>query len=203
MTTGQEPGAAGRSAAVARQVADRILPTLDRAVPVVRALALVVRLVAAWCGLALVLIVVVALHRGLPEQWAWWVPVVVLVFVLVLPPVVLWLFARALAELAELPAAIRRAPELLLDHKGDLVDLITDTRTQLGERGRGVTKLPGNLWRAAKLARRVHGDLPEYGEAIHLVNPAFLVLVAAALVFALFEAFVVPLLLLGALVLAL
>lgn len=189
-------GAAASAGFISRQLADRILPTLDRAVPVVRAVALLVRLVAGWTILAGVALVAVALHRGLPEQWAWWVPVVLLAVVAVLPPAVLWLFARALGELADLPDAIRRTPDLLVDHRGELRDLYQDTRSQLGERGQGWTRMPGNLWRAGRLARRVHADLPDYGEAIRLVNPVFLVAVGLALLAALVEALVVPLALL-------
>ncbi|MCX7620358.1 MAG: hypothetical protein N2037_05865 [Acidimicrobiales bacterium] len=133
-------------------------------------------------------IVAALLVRGFPRSWLLWIVTTVVVAILTTPWLVLWLFARALGEAIDLSERLREDPGLLKAHVQDLGALAKQSVDRGREQGwRWVRGLPRDLWHVAKLLLAAHGDFPEYGAALRLVSPPFLIAVAVSVPLALVE----------------
>lgn len=164
-----------------------LLPIARRVEVVARALAIVSAGSVAFIGLAL-------LVRGFPANWLLWFATAMVVILLATPPFILWLFASALREALLLPERLREDPDLVKAHASEISELVRQSAGRgRHQRGRWVRGLPRDLWQAGKLLLAAHRDLPDYGAAMRLISPPFLVAVALSVPGALVEvALVVP-----------
>ncbi len=171
-----------------RQGADALLRALKKLLPIARRVEIAARVLAVASATAVVLVALALFIRGFPGDWLMWLVTVAVVAVLAAPPFVLWLFASALREALLLPERLRAEPDLVKGHAREIGALVRDSadRGRAGKR-HWLRGLPRDASRAAKLLLEAHRDLPDYGAAMRLISPPFLIMVALAVPFALAE----------------
>lgn len=179
--TGSEPapGLASAARAGVGRGAAAVLGALDAAVPVAARLVGVFD-VYRWVVVAssvVIVVVVGALTR--PVTVGSVLPFLVLIGALAVPCVVLGLFHGALVEVLGMPAWLRSSPELARDHGGELARLAGEAVAHGRDR---LWSVPGDIVRSGRLLMRAHGELPDYGRALRLVNVPFLVAVLVSFV---------------------
>lgn len=189
-----------RAGLAARSGVDKVLPVLQRLVPIAKRLSLVVRIYAAMSAVAALMIVAAGLVLG-PEGWGQWLVVLLVAAIQLVPFALLWVFASALDEAVALPGRIRENPDLMKGHAGEVAELVRESQARARDR-RWLIGLPGDVWRAGKLLISTHKDLPEYGKAIRLISIPFLFATALAAGMALFQIFTAPIVLFLAALLA-
>ncbi len=174
-----------------------LLATLARLVPLARRMARWVRFLAISAAVSVVIIVAVPLTAGWPGVVGG-VALVAVALVLAGAPVVLWLFYDALEEVLALPGWLRASPDVLRDHGRELAELARAARPVAGEARRPRTHVVGDGWRAGRLLLEAHAEVPGYGAALRLISVPFLAAVALAVVGALAEVTLAPLVVLAA-----
>ena len=164
-----------------------VLTVLQGLVPVARRLVGAVRVLAVASAVAVGIIVLTVLGHGWPSLTVV-VLLVVVVAVLAPAPILLVLFHGALVEALELPAWLRRSPDLAKGHASELADLVVEAHQTGSQAGgsspRGFVRDTG---RAGRLLLETHRDLPGYGSMLRLMSIPFLVAVSLAVFAAFFE----------------
>ncbi len=179
-----------------------LITTLQRLVPLAQRLVRGVRLLWVSAAVSAVLIVAAPLVFGWPSLTLAAV-MVVLAMVLGLVPLVLWLFADALAEVLALPGWLRASPDIVRSHGRELSELVVEARSAGRAGPRRRTHVVRDGWRAGRLLLLAHAEVPGYGAALRLVSPLFLLAVAAATMGALVEITLAPFVVTGAVALRL
>jgi hypothetical protein len=168
----------------AAQAATAMISVLRRLIPVAKRLVGVVRVLSIMAAVSAAVIVVclIAIARDVPRTLASVLLGLVLVGLLLMPAVILRLFYKALREVLAMPDWLRLSPEIVRDHGAELSALVRDVAGEPGSESsdmkrRAFREVP----RAGKLLLEAHRDLPEYGSALRVVNPAFLFSVLVSL----------------------
>jgi hypothetical protein len=185
----------GRSTVVLLQVLQRLVPLARRLVSGVRWLAIS-------AAVSVVIIVVVPLTAGWPGVMGG-AALAVVALILAGAPVVLWLFHDALEEVLALPGWLRASPDIVRNHGRELADLVSESRAAGRSGRRARVHLVRDGWRAGRLLLETHAEVPGYGAALRLVSAPFLVAVALAVVGALVEISLAPVVVLVAVALRL
>lgn len=175
----------------ALQAGSALWALLAKLVPLAYRLAGLVRILGWASAIAGLVTLVATLVIAVPTTAAPVLAMIVWIAILAFPPIVLWLFHGALQDVLGLPDWLRTSPELARKHASELAALTLAARgdpSALPADGRarrrvGLRDLP----RVGRLLLEAHRDLPEYGRALRLLNPFFLVLLVGALVGALVE----------------
>lgn len=102
------------------------------------------------------------------------VPYLVLVVLLAIPGVSLRLFHAAMVEVLAMPDWLRSSPDLVRTHGVELAQLAGEAAVHSRDR---LWSVPRDIFRSGRLLMKAHGDLPEYGRMIRLVNLPFLFVV--------------------------
>ena len=199
---GQAAWRGGRSAIDSGRSTRALLATLARLVPLARLMVRWVRFLAISAAVSVVIIVAVPLTAGWPGV-AGGVALAAVALVLAGAPVVLWLFYDALEEVLALPGWLRASPDIVRLHGRELADLVLAARSAGGEGRRRRVHLVRDGWKAGRLLLETHAEVPGYGAALRLVSLPFLVAVALAVVGALVEITLAPLVVLVAIALRL
>jgi len=169
---------------------------LGRLVPLSRRISRVVGGYTAIVGLAAGVIVATLVVRFWPGSLLDVLAHLVLATVIFAPVAMLWLFHRALAEAVQIPERLAAMPTMARDHGTELAGLLRDTQ---GRRGRiRLTSLPSDVWRSGRLLLAAHDDLPGYGAVLTLVSVPFLLASLVAACVGLFEIFLAPAVVAGA-----
>jgi hypothetical protein len=185
--SGISDGDRARAVTVARaaQAGTAVLAMLDRVIPVLRQVVRGVRFLA-WAGIvsALAIVASILVMTWVPSGGAL-VFLVVLGLFLALPGYLLLLFHGAMVELLALPDWLRSSPDLARTHATELARLAgASTGRAPGGRQGGFV---GNFFKAGKLLLEAHGDFPEYGRTLRLINVPFLFAVGVSLIAVLVE----------------
>lgn len=174
-----ESGAAGASfsssarAGIARggtaalKVLERVVPIASRLVGVLNAYTWVV------IGASVLLAVLVAIITR-PVTVGSVLPYLVFIAILAIPGTVLRLFRGALVEVLAMPDWLRGSPDFVRTHGVELTQIAAETAAHT--RGR-LTSVPRDIFRSGRLLMEAHGDLPEYGRLVRLINVPFLFVV--------------------------
>ena len=173
-----DPGAGGGFSASARSGIARggsaALAALERVVPIAARLVGVMNAYS-WVviGASILLAVLVAVITR-PVTVGSVVPYLVFLVVLAIPGVTLRMFHRALVEVLAMPDWLRTSPEFVRNHGVELAQIAADAATHSRDR---LTSVPRDIFRSGRLLMKAHGDLPEYGRMVRLVNIPFLFVV--------------------------
>lgn len=171
------PSGAGRSASARAGLAKgatAALTVLQKAVPIAARLVGVMN-VYSWIVIGAT--VVIVLLSGLilrPVTVGSVVPFLVFVVLLAIPGLSLRLFHGALVEVLAMPDFLRQSPDLVRNHGTELAQLVGQAASHSRDR---LTSVPGDIFKSGRLLMRAHGDLPEYGRMVRLINVPFLFVV--------------------------
>ncbi len=179
-----------------------LLAVLQRLVPLARRLVHGVRWLAISAAVSVAIIVVVPLTAGWPGAVGG-VALASVALVLAGAPVVLWLFYDALEEVLALPGWLRASPDVVRNHGRELAELVAESRAAGRDGRRTRSHLVRDGWRAGRLLLETHAEVPGYGAALRLVSVPFLVAVGLAVVGALVEITLAPVVVLVAVALRL
>lgn len=162
--TGSGPSGLARTGAGALRVLERVVPIAARIVGALN--------VYSWIVIgATATIVVIVGGVTRPRTLVSIITFVLLVAVLAIPGTALRFFRGAMLEVLRLPDLLRSSPDLVRNHGGELAMLVGQAATRKRDR---FTALPRDMWSAGRILMRAHGDLPEYGQLIRLINVPFL-----------------------------
>jgi hypothetical protein len=188
---GQAVWRGGRAAVGSSRSIASLLGVLQRLVPLAGRLVRGVRVLAISAAVSVAIIVLAPLLLGWPSLLgAAGLALVALVGAAV--PVVLWLFYDALVEVLALPGWLRASPEIVRNHGGELADLVVEARAASRQGRRRRVHVVRDGWRAGKLLLAAHAEVPGYGAALRLISIPFLAAVAVAVVGALVEITLAP-----------
>lgn len=169
----------------AQQAGEKVMTVLPRLIPLACRVAAFIKVLAVVSLVAVAIIVLAVLSMDVPRTLGPWLLLLAMAAVLLFPPVVLWLFYRALEEVLELPNWLKSSPDLARQHGAELADLVRAARgekvpslesgapTRRQRRGKDV-------WRSGRLLLEARKDLPGYGSVLRLISPPFLFLVLIA-----------------------
>jgi hypothetical protein len=182
-----------RTAAAQARLAQAVasLPAiLDRLIPMARRLVGFFRTITVLTAIAAAAMVASIAVISRPSTWGASIAVGVVALILTIPVLILKWFRDALIEVIELPDWLRSAPELMRTHGAEVARIVAQTRgDRRGTSVGGRTHLFRDVLSSGKLLLAAHKDLPEYGTALRLINPPFLLAVAVSLVAAVIEWF--------------
>lgn len=179
MATPQDPASAragftasarsgiARGGAAALTALERAVPIASRLVGVLNAYSWVV------IGASVVLAILVAAVTR-PATVGALLPYAIFLVLLAIPGVVLRLFHGALVEVLAMPEWLRGSPDFVRDHGVELAQLAAETASHT--RGR-LASVPRDIFRSGRALMKAHGDLPEYGRLVRLINVPFLFMV--------------------------
>lgn len=153
-----------------------LLGVLEKAVPIASGLVGVMN-VYSWVVIgATVVIVVLSGVITRPVTVGSVIPFLVVAAVLAIPGLCLRLFHGALVEVLGMPDWLRGSPEFVKNHGVELAHLAGETVAHSRDRNR-LTTVPRDIFRSGRLLMKAHGDLPEYGRMVRLINVPFLFVV--------------------------
>jgi len=177
----------------AGQAGNVVLNLLDRLVPLIRRLGSGLRVFAVSSFVAVAIIVVSVAVIEWPDTLDEAIAILIVGGLLVVPGVIVLLFAGALREVAALPGWLRSSPDYVRAHGTELARLVADAQRDVPIDGRGIAFEPGrpihapfgyrhrgkrslgrDLVGSGKLLLHAHRDLPEYGAALRLMSIPFL-----------------------------
>jgi hypothetical protein len=175
----------------ALQAGSALWALLPKLIPLAYRVARLVQYLIIASALAAVVTLLATLVIDTPSTPAPVVAFVLFAALLAAPPLVLRLFHRALLEVLALPEWLRSSPEVARRHAVELAGLVQaahgDPSALPATEGSRRRLRVRDVSRAGRLLLDAHGDLPEYGRALRLLNPVFLLVVAVAVVAAVFE----------------
>lgn len=153
-----------------------VLGVLHKALPIATRLVGVMN-VYSWVviGAAAVIVVLVGVITR-PVTVGSVLPFLVVVAILAIPGLCLRLFHSALVEVLGMPDWLRTSPDFVKNHGVELAQLATETAAHSKDRDR-LTTVPRDIFRSGRLLMKAHGDLPEYGRMVRLINVPFLFVV--------------------------
>ena len=174
-TTPPEPGStdarfAGARAGIARGGA-AALSVLERLIPVARGLVGVLNAYSWVVVAASVLLAVLVAVVTRPVTVGSVAPYLVFLVLLAIPGLVLRLFHGALEEVLAMPDWLRTSPDFVREHGVELAQVAAETAAHT--KGR-LSSVPRDIFRSGRLLMKAHGDLPEYGRLVRLINLPFL-----------------------------
>ena len=111
------------------------------------------------------------------------IPYLLLIVALAVPCVALRLFHGALVEVLAMPEWLRTSPGVVKDHGAELAQIAAAAASHSRDR---LTSVPGDIFRSGRLLMKAHGDLPEYGRLVRLINVPFLIVVLVSFLWGLF-----------------
>jgi hypothetical protein len=175
---------------------DRAIDLLEALVPVARRLERAVRVYAFAVGIAAVVIVAALVAVDVPGTVWTWSLVLVLLGVLLVAPVIIFIFASMLREALQLPAQLRALPDAAPARARELAGLvrITASRSQREHAG----SIARDTWRAGRLLNALRRELPGVSVLLSIARLPFIVMVLVALAVGLVELALVPFVLAGA-----
>ncbi len=150
------------------------LAVLQRVVPIAARIVRVLD-VYSWVviGASVVLLVLIAVLTR-PLTGGAVVPYLVLVVLLAIPGISLRLFHSAMVEVLAMPDWLRGSPDLVRNHGTELAQLVGQAAVHSRDR---LSSVPKDIFRSGRLLMKAHGELPEYGRMIRLINLPFLFVV--------------------------
>jgi hypothetical protein len=171
------PSGAGFSASTRAGIARggaAALTVLERAIPVARRLVGIMNAYS-WTVIAasVILAVIVAVVTR-PVTVGSVVPYLLFLVLLAVPCVTLRLFHGALVEVLAMPDWLRMSPDFVRNHGTELAQIAGQAAVHSRDR---LLSVPGDIFRSGRLLMKAHGDLPEYGRLVRLVNLPFLFVV--------------------------
>lgn len=101
-------------------------------------------------------------------------PFLLVALALGIPGLALRLFHGALVEVLAMPEWLRSSPDVVKSHGTELAQLVGEASVRSNDR---LTSVPRDIFRSGRLLMKAHGDLPEYGRMIRLINLPFLFVV--------------------------
>lgn len=173
---GADPDPSSPSRAGLARGGAAVLGVLQRAVPIATRLVGVMN-VYSWVVIgATAVIVVLSGVITRPVTVGSVLPFLLVVAILAIPGLCLRLFHRALVEVLGMPDWLRASPEFVKNHRVELAQLAAETAAHSKDRDR-LTTVPRDIFRSGRLLMKAHGDLPEYGRMVRLINVPFLFVV--------------------------
>lgn len=173
---GPEPGRTPAARTGLARGGSAVLGVLQKVVPIAGRLVGVMN-VYSWVVIgATVVIVVLAGLIIRPVTVGSVIPFLVVAAVLAIPGFCLRLFHRALVEVLGMPDWLRASPDFVKNHGVELAQLAGEAAAHSRERDR-LTTVPRDIFRSGRLLMKAHGDLPEYGRMVRLINVPFLFVV--------------------------
>jgi hypothetical protein len=167
------PAAASARAGLAR-TGTAALAVLDRVVPIAARIVGVLN-VYSWVVIgASVVILVITAAVTRPVTVGSVIPYLILVVALAIPGLSLRLFHSAMVEVLQMPDWLKTSPDLMRAHGGELAQLAGQAAVRSRER---LTSLPRDIFRSGRILMKAHGELPDYGRMIRLINLPFLFVV--------------------------